>query len=89
MFCAGNTNENFNANKNIINVNNYLDKRNLVQNENFTEEKDSNNKSLNLNIIESLKNLFANAYKKDKLVQAIVNAKVIEFLSDIDLSTKK
>ena len=37
MFYIGNTNENLNTNKNIININNYLDKRNLTQIKDFTD----------------------------------------------------
>ena len=55
-------------NKNIVNVNDYLDKKNLAQNANLTNQKDSKIELLNLNTIESLKDLFANTYKKDKLV---------------------
>ena len=39
MFCVDNTNEDSNADKNIINTNDYLNKKNLVQNKNLTEQK--------------------------------------------------
>ena len=38
IFCASNTNENFNVNKNIIDVSNYLNKEDLAPNENFTTD---------------------------------------------------
>ena len=37
MFCTSNTNKDFNANENIIDANNHLDKGDLVQNKNFTD----------------------------------------------------
>ena len=49
MFCIGNTNNDFNINKNTINVNDYLDKKNLAQNKYFIEQEDLNIKLLNLN----------------------------------------
>ena len=39
MFYASNTNKNSNVDKNIVNTNNYLDKRNLAQNKDFTNQK--------------------------------------------------
>ena len=76
IFCASNANESLNINKDIIDANNYLDKGNLAQNKNFTDQEDSNVKLLNFDAIESLKNLLANTYEKNKLVQAIINRKM-------------
>ena len=64
IFCVGNANEDLNIDKNIINVNNYLDKRNLAQNKNFTDQKELNIELLNLDTRKSLENLLANEYKK-------------------------
>ena len=76
IFYAANANEGPNANKNIININNNLDKENLVQNKNPTDQKNSNVEPENPDTRESLKNQFAEAYKKDKLVQVIIDIKV-------------
>ena len=76
MFCVCNTNENSNVNKNIINANDYLDKKDLAQNKNPTNQKDLNIEPLNLNFSEFLENLFADAYESDKLVRIIIDAKV-------------
>ena len=54
---------NINANKNIMNVNNYLDKENLTQNENLIEQENSNIKPGNLTK-KSLKHQFAEVDKK-------------------------
>ena len=64
IFYTGNTNEGLNMDKNIINVNNYLNKENLTQNENLIDQKDSNIESVNFNTEKSLENQFAEAYKK-------------------------
>ena len=64
IFYAGNAN----ADKNIINVIDYLNKSNLVQNENSIKYKNSNIKLVNLNAGKFLKNQLAEAYKKYKLV---------------------
>ena len=45
MFC----NSNADTNKNIIKVNNYLDKVNLVQNKNLIKQKNLNIKLINFN----------------------------------------
>ena len=52
MFCAGNTD----ADKDIIDMNNYLDEGNLIQNEDFTNKKNLNIEPMNLNIRKYLKN---------------------------------
>ena len=59
IFCTNNTNEDSNVNKNIINTNNYLDKKDLAQNKNFTDQKNLNIQLLNFYSAEFLKNLFA------------------------------
>ena len=64
IFYANNTNEVFNTNKDIINANNYPNKRNLIQNKNPIDWKDSNVELLNLDTAKFLKDLLANAYKK-------------------------
>ena len=64
MFCTNNINKDSNANKDIIDMNGYLDKENLAQNKNLTEQENSNIKSLNFNAREFIKNQFAEAYKK-------------------------
>ena len=76
MFYTSNTNEDLNTDEDIIDINDYLDKRNLAQNEDFIDQKNSNIEPLNPNAGEFLENLLANVYKKDKLVQVIINAKV-------------
>ena len=68
IFCTGNTNKSPNTDKNIINANNYLDKKNLVQKENLIDQENSNIKPVNFNTRESLKDRFAEAYEKNKLV---------------------
>ena len=73
IFC---TNKSINVDKDIIDANDYLDKRDLAQNEEFINEKDSNIEPLNFDAAESLKNLLGNTYKKDELVQAIIDAKM-------------
>ena len=75
MFYTGNANEGPNADKDIININNYLNKENLVQNEDFIDQKDSNIEPVNLNTGESLKNNLQK-HTKNNLVQAIIDAKV-------------
>ena len=64
MFCAGNAKKKVNTDKNIINANKYLNKVNLAQNKNLTDQKNSNIKLLNLNTVEFLKDFFANIYEK-------------------------
>ena len=68
IFCIGNTNEDLNADRNIINANDYLDKKNLAQNKDLTDQEDSNVKLLNFDSVEFLKVLFAGAYESDELV---------------------
>ena len=60
MFCIGNTD----ADKNIIDMNDYLDKKIFVQNENLIDQEDSNAEPVNSNIRKSLKDQFTKAYKK-------------------------
>ena len=67
MFCTNNILKNFNADKNIINVNNYLNKVNLAQNKNLIDQKDSNVEPLNLNDAKFCKTLFASVYEKNRL----------------------
>ena len=76
MFCTGNTNKGSNEDEDKIDINNCLGKENLVQNKNLKNQKDLNIKSINLDIGEFLENKFIEAYKKNKLVQTIINAKV-------------
>ena len=64
MFYKNNANECLNINENITNVNNYLDKKSLIQNKNLTDQKDLNVKLLNFNTRKFLEDLLANAYKK-------------------------
>ena len=54
MFYVGNTNKGLNIDKNIINVNTYLDKKNLAQNKNLIDQEDSNIELLNLDAKKSL-----------------------------------
>ena len=64
IFCTYDTNKNSNANEDIINVINYLDKKNLIQNENFTDQEDLNIELLKPNSKKFLEDLLANVYKK-------------------------
>ena len=78
MFCTGNTRKEVNIDKDIINAENYLDD-NITNNNNLaTNHKSSDIKMRNHeeNAEKSLEELFANAYKNNKLVQAIIDAKV-------------
>ena len=84
MFYASNTNKDFNADKYIVHVNDYLNKKNLIQNKNFnTNQKNLNMRLLNFNIVKSRKDLFASAYEKNKLVQTIIDLKVQKLTSQI------
>ena len=64
IFYIGNINKGFNADKIIIDVNNYLDKKKLIKNKNLIDQKDSNIEPMNPNTRKSLEDQFANVYKK-------------------------
>ena len=66
IFCANNINKDLNADENIINTNNFLNKGNLTQNENLIDYKDLNIELLNLNFTEFLENLFASIYENNE-----------------------
>ena len=63
-FYTDNANVDFNANKNIININNYPDKKNLVQNKNPINQKDLNVELVNSDAGKSLIDQFGEVYKK-------------------------
>ena len=78
MFCAGNAKEKININKNIINAENYLDD-NIAGNNNLTTDQESASIELwnhKKNTENSFEELFANMYKNNKLIQAIIDTKV-------------
>ena len=78
MFCAGNAREKVNIDKDIINAENYLDD-NIAEDNNLATDQESIDvkpRNYEENAEDSLEELFANAYKNNKLVQAIIDAKV-------------
>ena len=77
MFCAGNAKEEVNIDEDIINAEDYLDD-DMARNSNLaTDQKNANIEPQNheKNAEDSLEELFANAYKNNELVQAIIDAK--------------
>ena len=78
IFCVNNARKEVNIDKNIINAENYLDD-NMAKNNNLAinqESADVEPQNYKKNAESFLKELFANAYKNDKLVQATIDAKV-------------
>ena len=78
MFCAGNAREKVNINEDIIDAEDYLND-NMAGNNNLATDWESANvkpRNYEENTEDSLEELFANAYKNDKLVQAIIDAKI-------------
>ena len=80
MFCAGNAKKKVNIDKDIIDAKKYL-KDNMAGDNNLrTDQKIENIKQRKheKNAENSLEKLFENVYKNNKLVQAIIDAKVKE-----------
>ena len=78
MFCAGNARKKVNIDKNIINAEDYLNDNMAGDNNLATDWESAEVKSRNheKNPEDSLEELFANAYKNNKLVQAIIDTKI-------------
>ena len=95
MFCAGNTRKKVNIDENIINAEDYLDD-NMTEDNNLATDRENADVILSKNEKNTenyLKELFANTYKNNKLVQAIIDAKTrsikklpCEILKQIKLS---
>ena len=78
IFCASNAKKKINIDKDIINDEDYLD-NNMAEDNNLIinwENADIKLQNHEKNTEKFLDELFANAYKNDKLVQAIIDTKV-------------
>ena len=78
MFCASNTRKKVGIDKNIINTKNYLN-NNIARDNNLATDQESLDVGLwnyEENTEKSFKELFANMYRNNKLVQTIIDAKV-------------
>ena len=78
MFCTGNTREKVNIDKNIIDAKDYLD-NNIARDNNLATNWENTNIKLQnheKNVEDSVEELFKNTYKNNKLVQAIIDAKI-------------
>ena len=93
MFCAGNVSE-VSIDEDIVNVEDYIDENDLVEKDNESSTLSADQESSENSQAEFLERLFASAYEKDELLQAIIDAKVKglrklppEILKQVKLST--
>ena len=78
MFCASNAREEVNIDKSIIDAEDYLN-NNMAEDNNLLidwESADVKLRNHEENAKDFLKELFPNAYKNNKLVQVIIDAKI-------------